>query len=103
MKNKKQTKTLIDWENKARSYLTKWYYKKYSGDDCFVAHLETWLACLYDGDHDLPEGYYYYMMDGSFHYHKHGQPMHIIMWFDYETGQPREDHDYMKFCELVGI
>lgn len=96
-------KSLIDWENRARKYLTEWYYKKYTEDDCFVSHLETWLACLYDTENTMPEGRYYYMLDGSFHYERFGSPMHIIMWFDHETGQPREEQDYLTFCNLVGI
>jgi len=86
----------------ARKILTVWYYKKYPSDDCFVPHLEHWLGAFDDAE-SKPEGYYYYMLDGSMHYEEPGKPQYVLFKFDRDTGQPDSPEDYKIFNDIVGI
>jgi len=64
--------------------------------------LQDWLGA-FDNAEGKPEGYYYYMLDGSMHYEAPGKPQYVLFKFDRDTGQPNSPEDYKAFNDIVGI
>jgi len=83
----------VDPTIQARKILTKWYYERYTTDDCFGAHLEYWLACL--GNRVLKTVYQphndrfaCYVDDG------------VAFYFGHD-GNPLYEPDYQAFCDVM--
>jgi len=83
----------VDPTIQARKILTDWYYKKYPSDDCFVPHLEHWLAVL----------------GSKRHPHKRivsfNRDICSVDGIDFNliTGQPNSPEDYKTFNDIVGV
>lgn len=83
----------VDPTIEARKLLTKWYYNKYPTDDCFVPHLEDWLAAM--GDKVIKTVYQAhndrfacYVVEGEAFYFGH-------------DGNPLYEPDYQAFCDVM--
>ena len=96
----------------ARKILIDWYYKKYPSDDCFVPHLEHWLAVLHDqtgcrvtystyGSEDKKRwGYIQTSCLTAAQVKSHS----TRIGFDVdENGQPATEADYKAFNDIVGL
>ena len=78
----------------ARKILTDWYYKKYPSDDCFVPHLEHWLAVLGEKNIVLMD----IVTGGDIAKASIGE---TYITFYLTTGQPANELDYKLFNDIT--